>query len=382
MSVFVMMPYKDTFRETYRTSILPTIEKCGHKSVLGEDEWFHGPIDIKTVEYIRDSCVCIADISEQNANVAYEVALAHSLGKPVILITRENAEDVPINIRAHRVIQYDPGDDGHKLLTSRLTESLKGILKNEEDPTALLGQILTPPSITTKDVPFIVAACPISYRAAANRAQGIWIERPFSTFSDHVGIRGLLQGFGAIYGTRYLPELLDPDNYRDDVLERPMNLYSIASPRANRWTGIMMERFFEHRNTRWRFKANPDSPDLRNPQTLVCVDDQVHIPINRQKGGTLCWDFGLVIRGPNPFNRKCQFLAMAGRASLGTEAACLAVTDPKCLEVLLDRLRDEKINVEDHTEAFCAVVSIGTYPDEPHRGADKDSFRVSDISIL
>jgi hypothetical protein len=38
-------------------------------------------------------------------NVFYELGLAHAVGKPVILIT-QNTEDIPVDIRNIRYIQY------------------------------------------------------------------------------------------------------------------------------------------------------------------------------------------------------------------------------------------------------------------------------------
>ncbi len=381
MNVFIMMPYSDKIMETYNVSILPAIKKMGLNGILPKKEAYAGPVDKKIIALIKESDLCVADLSGLNPNVIYEVALAHSLGKPTILITQEKEESIPFDIRHHRVIIYDASEKGYSILINDLTNCIKSILKLEDLPISLLKQMLVPTSISNNEAPYIVASCPISYRASSNRAKEEWVERPFATFSDHVGIRGLLQSFGFIFGLKHLPELLDPNNYKDDELKKPLNLYCIASPKANLWTGIMMREFFEKREPKWSFRPDAESYNLSNPKTLIYVDGKPFIPLNKKgEGGTLFWDFGLVIRGPHPFHTDCLFMALAGRAALGTEAACLAVTDPHLLQILANKLQIEDIDLEDHKQAFCAVVSIGAHMENPTLGVKKDTFRVSDIS--
>ena len=49
---------------------------------------------------------------------------------------------------------------------------------------------------------------------------------------------------------------------------------------------------------------------------------------------------------------------IAGRSSLGTEAACRAFTDVAVITEIRSRLAALKIDMEDHKQAFWAVVSI------------------------
>jgi hypothetical protein len=59
----------------------------------------------------------------------YEIGLAHAIGKPIVLLTR-NQEDVPFDLRALRYIYYDPnnpfwGED----LRSELTKVVRKVLE-------------------------------------------------------------------------------------------------------------------------------------------------------------------------------------------------------------------------------------------------------------
>ncbi|HYN16177.1 MAG TPA: hypothetical protein VES66_10375, partial [Terriglobales bacterium] len=56
--------------------------------------------------YVKTSRVMLADLTGKNPNVFYELGLAHAVGKPVIMVT-QSMEDVPFDLRALRVIEYD-----------------------------------------------------------------------------------------------------------------------------------------------------------------------------------------------------------------------------------------------------------------------------------
>ncbi len=376
MTVFVMMPYKDSFRETYRNAIVPAAKDHGLECVLAESHVQPGPIDKQIIQGIENSRFCIADLTEANPNVMYEVAIAHSSRKPVILLTRGDMVDIPFDIRHHRVLRYDPGDDGHRDLAARLRETMQAILASEESAVQLLRKVLVPSTIDPSTAQFAVVANPLSYRAAF-RTRGGWKNR-VTTFSDHVGIRGLMQAFGLIYGLERLPELLNPDDFDDEVLEMAetrMNLYTIGSPKANRWTGILMNRFFEKRGPTWEFKPDPESSEILNPRVIVRRNNEKYMPSIAGDADILKWDFGLVIRGPHPMDASHMFMVLAGRSSLGTEATCLAVTDPACLNRFDQRLKFDGIDLDDHRQAFCAVVSVVSCG----LRTDKGQFRVQEV---
>ncbi len=204
------------------------------------------------------------------------------------------------------------------------------------------------------------------------------------TYADHVGIRGLMQSFGLIFGLDRLPELIDPDNFSDQTLEIASHVYTIAGPKANRMTGLMMQRFFQHRTPRWEFKPDPDSDDLRNPKVLLHFDGNLYRPVRAPTEDRSLWDCGLVIRGPHPSDSRYMFMALAGRAARGTEACCLAVTNPECIQKLSQELMRNSIDLDNHMQAFCAVVSIsgekdGADPDLWSGPADINTFRVEDV---
>lgn len=71
----------------------------------------------------------IADLTGKNANVFYEVGVAHALGKEVILIT-QTMEDVPFDLKALRCIVYSFTPRGMKEMENKLRTTIREIMKS------------------------------------------------------------------------------------------------------------------------------------------------------------------------------------------------------------------------------------------------------------
>ena len=56
---------------------------------------------------IANADLVVADLTDLNPNVMYELGLAHALDKPVIIITQD-IESLPFDLRAYRVLEYSP----------------------------------------------------------------------------------------------------------------------------------------------------------------------------------------------------------------------------------------------------------------------------------
>ena len=75
----------------------------------------------------------VAELTNKNPNVFYELGLAHALAKPVVLVS-ETESDNPFDIRHIRVIFYDKNDPswGQKLI-DKVAENILSALTNPEE---------------------------------------------------------------------------------------------------------------------------------------------------------------------------------------------------------------------------------------------------------
>ena len=104
---FVIMPFNPNFNNIYGTLIKPVAEKFGLTVLRADDIYSPGSITEQIRAAIQQARLCIADVSDKNPNVLYEVGIAHSLGKPTVLLTKQ-MNDVPFDLKSMRVVGYDP----------------------------------------------------------------------------------------------------------------------------------------------------------------------------------------------------------------------------------------------------------------------------------
>ena len=127
---FVLMPFKEPFDTYFDVIISPAIDIVGLEPIRGDSVFMSSSIVGDIWKKTQKAKVLIAELTEKNANVFYELGLAHAIGKPVILIS-ENMEDVPFDLRNYRVITYDKDNPawGNEL-RSKIEDFLKATLSD------------------------------------------------------------------------------------------------------------------------------------------------------------------------------------------------------------------------------------------------------------
>lgn len=134
---FVMMPFGEWFDRYYRDIFVPAIREAGLEPVRADELFSTGSVIEQIWEQIEKSKILLADLTGKNANVFYELGLAHAALKPVVF-TAGALEDVPFDLRHLRVVIYDVRDP---FWGQKLTESLTTYLKNaKSDPEKSIPQ--------------------------------------------------------------------------------------------------------------------------------------------------------------------------------------------------------------------------------------------------
>lgn len=125
---FVMMPFREPFETYYKLIFEPAIIKANLEPIRVVDLFRPSAIVGDLWQMIQDAKVLLAELTTKNANVFYELGLAHAIGKPVILVC-ESMEDVPFDLQQLRVLLYNKSNPawGRKLIveiTNAITETL------------------------------------------------------------------------------------------------------------------------------------------------------------------------------------------------------------------------------------------------------------------
>lgn len=105
-SCFVIMPFGGYFDEYYESIYIPAIESAGLTAVRADALYRPGTIVTDIWTLTKQAKIVLADLSTKNANVYYELGLAHAIAKPAILVA-DSIEDVPFDLRPLRIIIYD-----------------------------------------------------------------------------------------------------------------------------------------------------------------------------------------------------------------------------------------------------------------------------------
>jgi hypothetical protein len=125
---FILMPFTAPFDRLYKEKIKPTVEACGFKCLRADDLFSPSPILEDIWIHICKSAVIIADVTGRNPNVFYEMGIAHTVGKPIIIITQDKA-DVPFDVAQFRYFLYSDDTSGWDKLCSSITLALKSTIE-------------------------------------------------------------------------------------------------------------------------------------------------------------------------------------------------------------------------------------------------------------
>lgn len=124
--VSVMMPFDLSFKGTFeaiKNACLSLSLDCKR----ADDIWDNSTFIQDIFELICCSYVVVVDFSGRNPNVMYETGIAHTLGKLVVPIT-QSIDDVPSDLRHHRVLKYLPNSEGYSDLTKKLQKRLRDLI--------------------------------------------------------------------------------------------------------------------------------------------------------------------------------------------------------------------------------------------------------------
>lgn len=121
---FLLGPFMDPFNTIYLDHIRPAVESVSFSIDRADEIFGTQPIIEDIWTSINTAQVIIADVTGRNPNVMYEVGMAHTVGRPTILITQD-INDVPFDLKHHRCIIYDHTPRGCRQLEERIVGTLR-----------------------------------------------------------------------------------------------------------------------------------------------------------------------------------------------------------------------------------------------------------------
>ena len=124
--VFILMPFDAKFNDIYQLGIKAACAEAGGYCERVDEQFFENSILDRVYNQIAKADLIVADMTERNPNVFYEVGYAHALGKRVILLTQVS-QDIPFDLKHYPHIVY-----GGKIteLKQELAKRIRWALEN------------------------------------------------------------------------------------------------------------------------------------------------------------------------------------------------------------------------------------------------------------
>ena len=133
---FVIQPFdRGKFEKRYNDIFAPAITDAELEPYRADKDP-GGIIPIETIEAgIRDSVVCLADITTDNPNVWYELGYAIANGKDVVLIcSSERSAKFPFDVQHRAIISYNTeSTQDFDELKGNITARLRAMLEKQRE---------------------------------------------------------------------------------------------------------------------------------------------------------------------------------------------------------------------------------------------------------
>jgi hypothetical protein len=127
--VFVLMPFTDQLTQIYQDIIKPSVESKNLVARRADEINSNNAVMHDIWKSICEARFVIADLTGRNPNVMYELGIAHTVGKQVIMIYQNDDQSrFPFDISHMRIIKYDNTAAGGSILRRTMDSTIENVL--------------------------------------------------------------------------------------------------------------------------------------------------------------------------------------------------------------------------------------------------------------
>jgi hypothetical protein len=117
--IFVLMPFVAELEDLYIYGIRRAAERAGYVCLRADEIEHNSDIMDQIIYNIQNATVVIAETTDKNPNVFYEIGFAHGKGQQVILLAKKGS-DIAFDLKSKNHIIYDNIHDLEEKLVKRL----------------------------------------------------------------------------------------------------------------------------------------------------------------------------------------------------------------------------------------------------------------------
>jgi hypothetical protein len=158
---FVIAPIGDPGSPTRKRSdqvlkyiIKPSVMECGYSEPLRADNMDNpGIITSQVIQRITVCSLVVADLSERNPNVFYELAIRHAIRKPLVQMMGRG-EVIPFDVSPMRTIMFDIHDlDDVEKAKAEMIGQINNLSQHPEDFDTPISQAIDLKSLSESKKP-------------------------------------------------------------------------------------------------------------------------------------------------------------------------------------------------------------------------------------
>ena len=231
---FVIAPIGESESETRKRSdqilkhvISPAASKCGYDAIRADQISEPGMITSQVIQHIVDDPLVIADLTDRNPNVFYELAIRHAIRKPLVQLIMKG-ERIPFDVAGTRTIHVDHQDldsveDAKDEIVAQI-ESLEADSNTQETPISVsldlqrLKQSDNPEQRSLADVLSVISALRTAVAGLEKRLESpesLLPPRYLRVVLDEVGARSR-RSRHAMLEMRHLLDELSEEIFSDE----------------------------------------------------------------------------------------------------------------------------------------------------------------------
>lgn len=128
---FVVMQFSSPYNELYEDVIKKVCKEFDLTVIRADETYGPGLILADIIKQLNESRLIIAEISQSNPNVFYEVGYAHALNKPTILIA-EKMTKLPFDVSPFRTLFYENTIAGKQKIEDGLKKHISAALSDRD----------------------------------------------------------------------------------------------------------------------------------------------------------------------------------------------------------------------------------------------------------
>ncbi len=126
---------KQQWTRIFKQLIKPTVENAGLGFTCKRSTALRGNILKDIILDLHKSDVIIADLTDQNANVFYELGVRHGLKNGTIILAQRRKDASPFDLKNYASHIYNwKSDTGRRKLARKIQQLLKDVVSNPDKP--------------------------------------------------------------------------------------------------------------------------------------------------------------------------------------------------------------------------------------------------------